>query len=142
MPPIGFRKLVEQALPGNYSELRQRSGLAESTVKRWIKLMHAEGAVHISGWQRCTGNSGHGGRFMPVFTAGAGKDKPCLLKRLTSAETSTAWRKRERAAGRWHEVLERCNSMKWAKKARTRGHSFEPLAALFGRRPAPTKGGV
>lgn len=132
MPPVGFRRLVEEALPGTYGELIERTGLAESTVKRWIKVMRAEGKVFISAWRRCIGNPGHGGQFMPRFAVGENrKDRPCPFKASTSTETSTRHREKAKKTGEWAHMLARSNARKWARKAQQHG---DPLVnALFGR---------
>lgn len=137
MPAIGFRVLVERALPGTYAQIMEKSGLPKSTVKRWIKIMRAERVVYVSRWLRSEGMPGRGGQFMPHFVAGSRDDVPCKLKAYTSAETSTTFRKKVRADGRIAELRARNNSKKVANRSAKR---CDPLvAALFGRRPAATK---
>lgn len=131
MPPPGYRSLVEAALPGTYGELIERTGLAESTVKRWIKIMRAEGLVSITAWRRCIGNAGHGGRYMPRFAVCSRPDVPCPFVRLTSTESSTMHRDRLKKSGEWAHKLATWNARKWARKAQQQG---DPLVnALFGR---------
>ncbi len=87
MPPVGERATVKAALPGNIEQLVEKTGLAESTIRRWlVRMRKAEPKeAHIVGWKRKCGG------MAPRYAAGPGKDmkKP---KARSNAQYSQKWR--------------------------------------------------
>lgn len=129
MPPVGYRKQVEAALPGTSEDIVARSGVMVSTVVRWIRIMRDAGECHIIGWRRTKGT---GGAIKAVYAAGPGVDARCRLKRLPGA----LYNKRHRAkvAEDPERDIARLAKKKadyWTRRAKLQG---DPLvSALFGR---------
>lgn len=95
MPPVGMKSAVAAALPGTIHEIAKKSGLAESTIRRWLRELRENNAAHISRWNR------QNGLPTPFYAAGPGKDRPAPKAR-TSAQYSKKWR-----AARRKERIER-----------------------------------
>lgn len=71
-------------------ELEEVSGLAKSTVKRWIKALRLKNATYIEAWEKdCCGRN-----VVPVHRLGDSKDakKP---RKATPAERAKANRERK-----------------------------------------------
>lgn len=139
MPPVGFRKQVELAMPGTFGELVGKTGLSQSTIKKWLAVIRADGASHIGKWIR---TEGRGGSFRPVHVLGPGRDARCNLKRMDGAECSRRYRKAlAKASKEGDPRLDRRRavaSAKWFARKAAKGKSVDPLvAALFGTRVKP-----
>lgn len=124
MPGVGYRNRVLCALPATRPEIEAKTGVSKNSVWRWVQELHAAGECHIGAWRRPAR-----GKYMPVYVAGPGKDKPCPFKPLTEAQKSKRHRRKARADGRWDERLAKMRARYWADRAQP-----DPLvAALFGR---------
>jgi predicted ArsR family transcriptional regulator len=53
-------------------------GIHQDTARKAMRAMHAEGLIHITGWQHKINEPG---RVMALWKAGEGKDKPKPSKR-------------------------------------------------------------
>jgi hypothetical protein len=123
----GFRILIARSLPGSMTDLVRKSGCAESTIRRWLHRMRADGTCHISGWERNCSS------ITAIYSAGPGPDAPCRLKRKTSAQYSKEWRDRARKSGELDVIYARKNARDRASTATKKPHDW--AAALFvGRR--------
>lgn len=124
------RAAVLAAMPGTRPEIEAKTGLGAATVWRWVKDLHGpdEGRgreCHIGRWRHCE----TGGRPMPVYVAGPGRDAPCRLTPATDAERASRYRERLRRSGEWEDKKARMRARYWAKRPPKR----DPLtAALFG----------
>lgn len=86
MAMLGFKKLIEKALPGTIDELVKKSGCAESTIRRWLRRMRKSKECHIGKWvERCSCDT-------PYWVEGKGDDAPYVRLACTSAEYSKRWR--------------------------------------------------
>lgn len=87
MPPVGEKETVAAALPGNIEQLVAKTGLAESTIRRWLVRMRKTEPkeARITSWKRKAGG------MAPRYAAGPGVDakKP---KARTQAQYSQKWR--------------------------------------------------
>ena len=135
MPPVGYKSHVIAAMPGTVPEITARSGLTESTVKRWIFIMRAAGESHIGSWKRSEGPGG----FQSIHVAGPGADAVCKLKRRTCAQYSKRSRKAAKADGRMEIAQARRSAKYYANKAATQPHDW--TAALFIGKSTNSKGG-
>lgn len=122
-----YREVVRDALPGNWRDIHQRTGLGRTTIWRWLTHLHAAGDIHISGWQA----GGTPGTWLPRYAVGAGQDAP-KPEPLTEAEKSRAYRQRARQSGEWEHRLMRQRATYWASRARA-----DPLLVALAR---PTRG--
>lgn len=125
MPPVGYKAQVIAAMPGTVPEIIAASGMNESTVKRWIRLMRAAGESHIGSWKR----SNHQGAFQSVHVIGQGDDAPCRLKPWTMAQCCKRSRRNAKADGRAEFTQARRSAKYYAKKAAAAPHDW--AAALF-----------
>lgn len=91
MAPPDKRKEVEAALPGTVLQLVDKTGLAESTVRRMLRRLRDDDKAHISKRLRNVGGS------TPLWVAGPGEDAP-PLKPYTAAQYCRRFRKRVRKA--------------------------------------------
>ncbi|MBV8660375.1 MAG: helix-turn-helix domain-containing protein, partial [Burkholderiales bacterium] len=96
MPPVGYKSQIIAAMPGSVPEIMAKSGMNESTVKRWIRIMRAAGESHIGSWKRSNGSGG----FQSVHVLGAGQDAPCCLKSFTVAQCCKRSRRNAKVDGR------------------------------------------
>lgn len=91
MPPVGERSTVAAALPGYIEDIVLKTGLAESTIRRWLNRMRLADhkTVHIARWKRKNGG------MAPYYVLGDGVDatKP---KPHSQAQYSRKWRKHRR----------------------------------------------
>lgn len=118
MPPIGFKKLIADALPGTMKQLVEKSGCAESTIRRWLERMRLAGECHITRWERT------GGQITPHYVSGAGKDAVCNLKSKTSAQYCKEHRKRLRKTGDLDFYYARIRAQRKAIAAKTKPQSW------------------
>lgn len=123
MPPIGFGSLIARSLPGSMTDLVRKSGCAESTIRRWLHRMRADGTCHISGWERNCSS------ITAIYSSGPGTDVPCNLKRKTSAQYSKEWRKRARQSGELQFIYDRKYARDRAQTAAKRANTW--ASALF-----------
>lgn len=115
-------------LPATFADLVIKAELPLHTVKYRIKVMRADNLCHRGGWERVTGT---GGKFMPVFHAGPGKDVRCQLKPLTSKQYDARARKKRKNTEAGELRLAKGRARQWRLKAERVG---DPLVnALFGR---------
>jgi hypothetical protein len=80
-------------------EIQEATGLTNSTVSRWLKLLHAgypQNLVAISGWRRV----GTRGNYSAVWGAGFGMLDTPKPKPLTSAQYAKRWREKKAREGR------------------------------------------
>lgn len=131
MPPVGYKAQVVAAMPGTVPEIVVRSGMTESTVKRWICIMRAAGESHIGSWKRSVGP----GQFQSIHVLGPGDDAACKLRPFTVAECSKRARRAGRINGNADAIQARRSAKYYAKKAASAAHDW--AAALF---MAPHKG--
>lgn len=123
-----------EALPGNCHEVRAKTGLAKTTVWRWLTELHADGACHITGWHRTE----NGGPYTATYSPGPGVDVKCKIKPYSDAVKSRRHMKKAKADGRWMDRQARERAMYWADRAlKVRDPMIE---AFFGpaKRPTPT----
>ena len=66
------RAAVLLALPGDFRELMQRSGLSYITIKVWTRRLRDESEIHIAEYRKAAGS----GPACPVWVRGAGEDAP------------------------------------------------------------------
>jgi hypothetical protein len=136
--PLADHKLAQRAfimasLPAGYAEIGEALGLGRGGARHHVTELQMEGLVHIGSWRRTVGR---GGKFAPVFHAGAGVDVPCKLKALTDKEYSRRWRKLHRNDESMDRKRASDRQRHWDKKAKTIGIAADPLmAALFGKTP-------
>jgi hypothetical protein len=123
MPPVGFRSLIARALPGTMNDLVRNSGCAESTIRRWLHRLRAEGECHIGGWRRNAGGP------TPYYVAGPGKDARCNLKTFTNAECSRRSRARMKGTEHGDVMLAKNRARQVVERAKGRPHSWAD--ALF-----------
>lgn len=93
--------------------LERKLGMSKTSVFRVIERLHAAGQCHIGGWAVPP----HGGRYVPRYVAGTGKDVECTLVPLPPAETQRRFREKARATGAWAERAERLKKYYRIKKA-------------------------
>jgi hypothetical protein len=121
------RGAIQAYLPGTRAQVVAGTGLTPPQVQHRLRLMHADGQVHIGSYVRALGT---GGRFSPVFHDGPGTDVECRLKAQDDKIYSRRWRKVHRN----DEVMEKKRATDrqrhWKKKAK-RGDKL--VNALFGR---------
>lgn len=120
-----------KAKPGNLDALVLKSGLAKTTVWRWITAMHehpdpGQREVHVVKWEFPE----QGGRPVGTFAAGPGEDVPCEIKPMSVAQRSKRHMKKAKKDGRWADRLARQRAVHWADRAlKVRDPMIE---ALFG----------
>lgn len=112
------RDAVIAGLPGTRAQIAKKSGVSISSVGKWLAILRAEKAIHISGWRRS-----HMGSKQPFFALGAGEDKK-PPKTLTPEQSQLRFKRRhpERVKEIQHNSYRRC-------LMRDKGHGF--LAALI-----------
>lgn len=116
--------------PGNLPQLQKRTGLAKTTVWRWVKELHDNDEVHITGWTRVR----EGGPFKATYSIGKGDDLPCSILPYSEAQKSRRFQKKKR-----EEKAEfRAARDRAAKAADLAAQRRDPMIeALFGpKRPA------
>lgn len=120
MAPPGFKKAILAALPGTVLEIRERTGLAESTIRRWARKLRGT-EMRISHYIRT------GGLYTPHYVAGAGKDakEPAPM---TGAEYCRRWREKARKSGELEFVYARRHARDRANRAKKQPQSW--LSAL------------
>jgi hypothetical protein len=98
-PPIkinslSYAKLIKHllAVPATVHELAEETGLHHLTVALHMRALHAERLVHIGGWEQ----DSMGRDASPVWTWGAGRDKPRARK--TSTERHRLYLERRKQA--------------------------------------------
>jgi|SRR5471030_1751024 len=123
MSQIGFKSLIVRALPGTISDLVKKSGCAESTIRRWLNRMRADGECHIARWRRT------GGSLTPFYVAGRGVDAVCNLKARTNAQYCR--RSRAKMQGTEHGDVQHAREL--ARKVADRSAAKQQTwaAALF-----------
>lgn len=128
MPTVGHRQRVADALPGTRLEIAARlPDLADSTVRRWLRIMRADNECHIKGWRRSTGTRG---AFKAVYAMGPGKDA-AKIKPEGTAVYSRRYRKNTKHGEAGDRRRAYGEAVYFSKKAEKRG---DPLVnALFGR---------
>ena len=73
------RAMLELVKKGMTSiDVADTMGLHQDTARKAMRALHADGLVHISGWQHKINEPG---RVMPLWKAGEGKDKSKPSKR-------------------------------------------------------------
>lgn len=123
------KKSIVAAMPGTQRQIIERTGLPQSSVSRLMGELREAGACHILRWRRAKL-----GPPMPVFIAGPGKDRPCRIEPMTSAERSARYMRKAERTGLIDLLRAKNAAAQRAKTMRKRG---DPLVnALFGRRPA------
>lgn len=120
MAPPGFKKAILAALPGTVLEIRERTGLAESTIRRWARKLRGT-EMRISRYIRTKG------LYTPVYVAGPGKDanEPDAM---STADYCRRWREKARKSGELEFVYARRHARDRAKRAEKRPQSW--LSAL------------
>ena len=91
---LSMAKITKALIDGPCSipELQDVSGLNINTLREYMRALHKEGAVHISGWEAdATGRDS-----FRVYKLGAGKDS--LRRRKSKAEVARDCRKRKHNA--------------------------------------------
>lgn len=73
MAPPGYRHVIERALPGTMGQLVEKSGMSIALVRKWVRVMRADGGCHVGAWERTQGGRGEYG-IAQVFVAGPGAD--------------------------------------------------------------------
>jgi hypothetical protein len=105
-----LREKVITGLPGTRAQIGKKSGTSSSTVGKWIAVLHAEGAIHVSKWLRSKLGSKR-----PVYVLGAGidaKEPPTL----TDQQSQQRYDKRH--PGRRKEIRDRFYLRKTTAKKR------------------------
>lgn len=129
MAPVGFRKLVEPVVDGNtIARMHEKSGVARSTVERWVNRMHADGECHIGAWERSSG------AMAPVYRMGPGKDQP-QPGAMTGAEYCRRHRAKLRVEDRYDTFLARRRAGRTIANAKA-GKLLDPITAAICRRAA------
>lgn len=114
---------ILQAMPGTQAELVRKSGWHQGTVSRWIKVLRAEGAIHIVKWRP----PGASGTASAVHGRGPGVDEPCPYKAKTGSQK---WQRVKEIHGM--EGLRRKRHVReMVKRAKKDGDPI--INALFGR---------
>lgn len=76
--------------PQTTTSLQELTGLHRVTIYRLFRALKKHGIVHVSGWEQ----DRRGRDMFPVFTFGAGKDKPKF--RMTQREIAKRYRDRQK----------------------------------------------
>lgn len=129
MPPVGYKAIIVAAMPGTVPEIVASSGMTESTVKRWIRILHAAGEIYISGWQPHP----RAGAHMAVYSIGNLPDAKCKLKTLTKRQIRLRYEAKAKEDGRYDVLRAHWRSRYWERKAAAVGDPM--VAALFGVAP-------
>jgi hypothetical protein len=127
------RTRILEAMPGSRVELAKATGIEDSTVVRWLRVLRAERGCHIRRWERCVGR----GSLIPVYASGPGEDAPNPGPE-GQAVYSKRYRESIRGTERWDRVLasKRAN---WHADQAAAGARRDPIMeGLFGRRPTAT----
>lgn len=112
------------ALPGTQTQIRERSGLRESSTVKFTKRLHGA-YMHI----------GHfvphprGGPSIPFYVAGQGEDAIDDLPRMTKQETSARYEARIKGTERDDVRKAKHRAQWWKKKAKATPQT--PFSALF-----------
>lgn len=130
MPPVGYKAQVVAAMPGTVPEIMARSGMTETTVKRWIRILRAAGESHIAKWKRSIGS----GAFQSVHVLGAGQDARCYLQPYTTAQLSKRSRRAGKVDGRAEATQARRSAKYYAKKAARTPHDWAAMLFVAPRR--------
>jgi hypothetical protein len=89
--------------PRTQPEIMEVTGLCNSTVSRWLRILHnVPKIVYISGWKR----TGTRGNYSAVWAAGYGMADTPKPKPLTNAEYLRNYRKKYGRAARISTELE------------------------------------
>jgi hypothetical protein len=89
--------------PRTQPEIMEVTGLCNSTVSRWLRILHnVPKIVYISGWKR----TGTRGNYSAVWAAGYGMADTPKPKPLTNAEYLRNYRKKYGRAARISTDLE------------------------------------
>lgn len=109
MAPPGFKKAILAALPGTIHDIRAKTGLAESTIRRWARKLKGKG-MRISRYKRTSG------LYTPVYVVGYGPDAPDPGA-LSCADYCRRWREKAKATGEIEFVYARRHARDRAKRA-------------------------
>lgn len=71
-PQKQLRDVILAALPGTQTDIQHRTGLAASTVCRWITDLRIAEEIHVESWAVPLA----GGRPVGTWVAGKGKNAP------------------------------------------------------------------
>lgn len=129
------RALILAALPGDLHDVGRTTGLAKTTVWRWLTDLHRKREIHIVKWHRADG----GGPYVPTYSPGPGVDAKCNLTALSQAQKSRRHRAKAEKDGRWEDRKARARALYWADRALK--HRDPMIEALFGparRQPETT----
>lgn len=120
MAPPWFKKTILAALPGTVLEIREKTGLAGSTIRRWARKL-SEVEMHIERYIRTKG------LYTPYYVAGPGKDAK-EPRAMSGAEYCRRWRKKARKSGELEFVYARRHARDRANRAEKQPQSW--LSAL------------
>ena len=98
---IAVKKLLNllYRYPMTQPEIQEVTGITNSTVSRWLQILHADypnNLVYIHGWRRV----GTRGNYSAVWGAGFGMLDAPKPKPLTSAQYAKRWREKKAKEGR------------------------------------------
>lgn len=101
-------RMILSLLPATSAEVKERSGLANSTVDAYLKKMHEDGDIHISAWIKAEGR----GRSAMQYAEGFGKDVEFIRTKKTEADRirKKDMQRRKYALRRVWKQSETCNS--------------------------------
>ena len=116
-------------MPGTKAHLVARSGVSQSAVLRWVRLMHEAGEIYIAGWERHP----RAGAPMAVYAIGRKPDAECKLKTLTKRQIRLRFEAKAKKDGRYDSMQARWRARYWTRKAAAVGDPM--VAALFGAAP-------
>ena len=76
--------------PQSFDMLEELTGLHRVTLQRLFRIFKKHKIVHVSGWEQ----DRRGRDMFPIFTLGAGKDKPRF--RMTRSEIAKRYRDKQK----------------------------------------------
>lgn len=123
--------MILATMPAKLQNIAAVTDMLDSTVVRHIQNLRKRELCFVSGWVRA-----ERGEPLEIFTAGEGRDVPCLLKPLTQVQKTARYLAKIKRDGRIEQKRAKGRADYWRKKALKRGDGMVGL--FFGVR-APAK---
>lgn len=124
------RRILDAFADGDLTriQLRERLGIGEATISRWIRRLLDEKAIYVH--RRYMNDARN--KIVDVFRLGPAPSGfvPNQPKVLGYLGRSREYRRKMRASGEWADTLARRRADYWRKKAGTAPPS-DPLFSLF-----------
>lgn len=79
--------------PKTVAQMAEMTGLSHESVRRWLRVLNAEGEVHIGSYTK----DERGRLFTPQWVLGAGDNAPRPGKQVTAAQRMARMRARRKA---------------------------------------------